>query len=287
VESELAEEIVTTEAGLVGIATLPEEGPVRHLPCLVILNAGNMHRVGNGRISVTLARRLAANGHMVFRFDHAGVGDSAPRRDATDLGVDETRAAEIGDVLTLLERKYGVRQFVVYGLCSGARDGFRAAVKDSRIVGLVQIDGFAYRNVRYHLTHFVSRLKEPRALYRSLGRMLSGRSSPEAASSTKDMWVQEWKEYPPRAEVEDGYRKLVERGVAMYVVYTGSWQHEYNYRRQFLDTYRSIEFGDLLTLSYLPEAEHTLPDPAHRKMVLDGVCDWMGRIFGQDPGIAS
>jgi pimeloyl-ACP methyl ester carboxylesterase len=282
VNSAVAEEIITTSAGLVGIVTHPTAGTSGDLPGVVILNAGNMHRVGNGRISVTLARRLAGQGHVVLRFDHAGVGDSAPRRDATDLGVDETRAAEIADVLTLLERQYGVRQFVVYGLCSGARDGFRAAVKDARIVGLVQIDGFAYRNVRYHLTHFVRRLREPRALPRWLGRMLSGPRSPEAASLETDMWVQEWKEYPPRAEVEDGYRKLVERGVAMYVVYTGSWQHEYNYRRQFLDTYRSIDFGDLLTLSYLPDAEHTLPDPKHRTIVLEGVCAWMSRIFGHD-----
>jgi hypothetical protein len=171
---------------------------------------------------------------------------------------------------------------VVYGLCSGARDGFRAALKDARIVGLVQIDGFAYRNLRYRLTELARRLRDPRALPRRLARMLSGSGSPKRESSHTDMWVQEWKEYPPRREVQEGYRALVARGVVLYVVYTGSWQHEYNYERQFLDMYSGVDFGDRLTLRHLPAAEHTLPNPEHRMMVLDGVCAWMSRIFGDD-----
>ena len=176
---------------------------------------------------------------------------------------------------------------MVYGLCSGARDGFRAAVKDERIVGLVQIDGFAYRNFRYHLTRLARRLSDPGTLPRRLRRLLAGPASAEGASSHTDMWVQEWKEYPPRRDVEKGYRMLVARGVSLYVVYTGSWQHQYNYQRQFLDMYPGVDFGALLTLRHLPGAEHTLPDPEHRILVLDGVADWVSRVFGREPEIAS
>jgi hypothetical protein len=201
--------------------------------------------------------------------------------------VDETRAAEIVDVMNLLEQRFGERRFVAYGLCSGARDGFRAAVKDDRIVGLVQIDGFAYRNPRYHLTRLVRRLSDPGTIPRRLRRLLLGASPTADPTQHTDMWVQEWKEYPPRTEVEKGYRKLVARGVALYVVYTGSWEHQYNHARQFLDMYRGVDFGNLLTLRHLPQAEHTLPDPEHRTMVLDGVSDWMKRVFGLGTGIAS
>ncbi len=264
----------TTPTGLVGILTLPSDPAAGDLPAVIILNSGNMHRVGAGRISVTLARRLAGQGHLVLRFDHAGVGDSLPRRDGMD--VDLGRVVEITEVMTALEERFGIDAFVVYGLCSGARDAFHAAVRDDRIRGLVQIDGFAYRNLRYHLTRLARRLADLKSLGRLAGR-LSGVRPPTVQTKPGggDMFVQEWPDYPPRSAVEAGYRTLVDRGVALYVVFTGSWDEEYNYAHQFLDMYPDVCFDGLLTLLYLPRAAHTLPDPAHREAVVEGVSRWI------------
>ena len=46
---------------------------------IVIFNAGAVHRVGPNRMTVTLARRLAAMGLPSLRFDLEGLGDSVLR----------------------------------------------------------------------------------------------------------------------------------------------------------------------------------------------------------------
>ena len=46
---------------------------------VLIFNAGSVHHVGPNRVSVTLARNLAAWGFPCLRFDHEGIGDSVRR----------------------------------------------------------------------------------------------------------------------------------------------------------------------------------------------------------------
>ncbi|MEJ2538833.1 MAG: alpha/beta fold hydrolase [Gemmatimonadota bacterium] len=284
-ESEIREEVFTTEDGLVGVLTRPGTGDLRGRPAVLLLNSGNIHRVGTGRISVILARRLAELGHPVLRFDHSGVGDSPPRRDGLDL--EDGRVVEIVDVMAAMEDRLGVDRFVIHGLCTGARDAFYAALTDDRIVGLVQIDGFAYRNFRFYLRKVSRRLGDLPSVVRGVGRRIGILPRPEQSTPADDMWVEEWSEYPPRAEVEEGYSTLTSRGVALYVAFTGSWEEEYNYESQFLDMYPEVDFRDLLTLRYLPDAAHTLLDPKSREKVVGGICEWITDALAPDHRLAS
>ena len=281
----LQEDVFRTETGLVGIITLPEPSINPDLPAVVILNAGNIHRVGAGRTAVTLAREVAGRGHLCLRFDHAGVGDSAPRGDG--VGLEESRVSEISQVLTGLESQHGIDRFVVYGLCSGARDAFHAALLDERIVGIVQVDGFAYRNVRYYVNKIVHRAGDLPSMFRSMGRRLGLVERPSRVQPGTDMWVEEWSAYPPRSQVEAGYRALVARGVRMFVAFTGSWYDEYNYERQFIDMYPGVDFDDVLTLRYFPDATHTLTDPLIQRTVVIEVMRWLDAAFATDRQLAS
>lgn len=278
------EEVVRTDTGLVGILARPETPADRSLPWVVIPNAGNLHRVGAGRASVTLARRLAAGGYAAFRFDHAGVGDSPPRRDGADVSAG--RVSELQQVLSDLESRYGASRFVVFGLCTGARDAFHAAVEDERIVGIVQIDGFAYRNTRFHMTRFLRRLRHPLASIHGLARRLLPAPRPVSESEGENLWVEEWSGYPPRAKVEEGYRTLVARGVQLFVAFTGSWGEEYNYHRQFVDMYRGVDFSESLTLRFMPDASHTLVDPFDQRALLAEVVEWLGTVAPAQRGAA-
>ena len=284
-EAGIREEVFTTEEGLVGLVTYPASGELTSRPAVLILNSGNIHRVGTGRMSVILARRLAALGSPVFRFDHSGVGDSPPRRDGLDL--EEGRIREIIQVMDALEERYGMEQFVVQGLCTGARDAFHAALQDERIVGLVQIDGFAYRNFRFYLRKVGRRLGDLPSVVRGVGRRIGIVPRPERSTPADDMWVEEWSGYPPRAEVEKGFGTLVRRGVALYVAFTGSWEEEYNYESQFLDMYPGVDFHKLLTLRYLPDAAHTLLDPVSRESVVEGISSWVDEAVTTDRRLAS
>jgi pimeloyl-ACP methyl ester carboxylesterase len=274
----VTEEVLRTRSGLVGILTGGGEAVDTGRPAVVILNSGVIHRVGACRVSVSLARRLAGVGHPVLRFDHHGIGDSPPRQDALE-GV-ESRVNEIVEAMDGVAARAGSGDFVLYGLCSGARDAFHAALEDERVVGIVQVDGFAYRTLRYHLGKIAERLRDPRMLVRAVqSRIAPPRREGSGAESDGDMWVQQWPDYPPRREVEAGYGRLVARGVHIHALYTGSWQDQYNYPGQFRDMYSRIDFDGLLTVRYLPEARHILPDPAHRELVIGGVAEWITRAF--------
>ncbi len=124
---------------LVGIVTDPPEGEGReHLPAMILLNAGLVHRVGPNRLYVKIARHLASMGFVVLRFDFSGQGDSDIRRDNlpfAKIAVDETEHA-----MHWLRTTRGRERFVLIGLCSGAAVALRAARDDARVVGAVLIN---------------------------------------------------------------------------------------------------------------------------------------------------
>jgi len=277
ITDEVREEVLLVEGGLVGILSFPSGGMERTRPALVILNSGVIHRVGACRLSVKLARRLAASGHPVLRFDHSGIGDSPPSR--SGLPMEEGQVGEILSAITAVQRRTGTSNFILYGLCSGARAAFHAALDDTRIVGIVQVDGFAYRTPRFYLTKVMKRLRDPRAVPRILGRWTGLKRPPPPREPGEDMWVQEWPDYPPRETVKAGYARLVDRGVRIHPIFTGSWKDEYNYERQFLEMYRGVHFGELLTLLHLPEAHHVLPHPDHQERVVAEVSRWVREEF--------
>ena len=104
---------------------------------VLILNTGANHHIGNGRIAVRMARRLAAIGFASLRMDSDGIGESGTVAEA------ERAEALFGDGPTLdalagldaLERQ-GFRRCVVVGVCSGAHHALQAALRDPRAVGL-------------------------------------------------------------------------------------------------------------------------------------------------------
>ena len=283
-ETGVSEEVLLAGGGRVGVLSLPagDPDPDPDRPAVLILNSGVIHRVGACRLSVRLARHLALAGHVAYRFDHSGIGDSPPSRSGLEL--DAGQVSEIVEAMNELERRTGASRFILYGLCSGARAGFHAALEDARVVGLVQVDGFAYRTLRHHVLKGIRRLRHVRTLPRVLGRWLGFRRPPVREQTDGDMWVQEWPDYPPREEVAAGYARLVARDVRIHAIYTGSWRDEYNYRRQFVEMYRGVDFNGLLTLQFLPHAQHILPHPDDQELVVQGVTAWVAREFNQAPG---
>jgi pimeloyl-ACP methyl ester carboxylesterase len=130
------------DAGLVGILTDPATVHADR-PAVLLLNAGLVHRVGPNRLYVKLARSLAEAGHLAFRFDFSGTGDSAPRTDGLpveDSAVVETRAA-----MDELARCRQADRFILIAICSGAGFSFRTALSDPRVAGVALINPAAHR----------------------------------------------------------------------------------------------------------------------------------------------
>jgi pimeloyl-ACP methyl ester carboxylesterase len=177
---------LSASTALFGIMTEPPTGEVRRR-AVILLNAGADHHIGPSRINVLLARRWAQHGYFVLRMDLGGIGDSSTRTGRVDDEVFPQEALEdIGTGVELLRTQYGVRDFTLAGLCSGAYHALRAAVAqmaDVRRVLLVNPQIFFWRQGMIDEIQSVEVVKAP-ATYRvrlfsraAWKRLLTGRVS--------------------------------------------------------------------------------------------------------------
>jgi pimeloyl-ACP methyl ester carboxylesterase len=127
---------------LFGIVNEPTGGSLRPgRPAVLFLNVGANHRVGPNRMYVSLARELASAGHLGFRFDVAGLGDSknAPGAQENRL-YSKDSVKDVKAAMTYLGERFGASRFVLVGLCSGAYLAFHTCVEDDRVVGQVLLN---------------------------------------------------------------------------------------------------------------------------------------------------
>ncbi|MDN3638481.1 hypothetical protein QWY82_06640 [Simiduia curdlanivorans] len=269
---------------LVGVLTAPAN-PVRPNCMMLILNSGVIHRVGACRLSVEVARGFSEKAGMSsFRFDYSGLGDSPVRR--TELGRDELAQSEIGEVMDYLQASQGVSQFILFGLCSGARDAVHVAAGDERVVGVVQLDGYAYRNWRYYFTHYRARVfnfgawkgllaKVFAKLWSRVGRLIMPVSDESASARKVELGAEvNWGEYPPCSEIAAVYRSLAQRSVRLFVQFTGSWDDQYNYSGQFFDMFSEVNFGDTVNERLCPQLDHIHSDPRSRRELTEALAAW-------------
>ena len=146
---------------LVGIASLPDAP--RDVGVLVIVG-GPQYRAGSHRQFVLLARRAAAEGYAVLRFDCRGMGDSSGEQRSF-----EYISADIGAALqALLRAAPAVRQVVLWGLCDGASAALLYlgdSAQDPRVTGLCLLNPWLRSEAtlaRTHVRHYYAqRLREP------------------------------------------------------------------------------------------------------------------------------
>lgn len=261
---------------LVGIVTLPpgDDGSAAagsaSRPFVVILNAGLVHRVGSFRMSVELARRLAARGLRVLRYDQSGIGDSPSRGGA--VTVEQQAVADCQEAMSFLAERYGARTFTVGGLCTGAMNAHRIGLADERVEALWLLDGYAYRTVHSVARHAVATLRRPKA-WPGLGRRLvvagtgqvvstvvgwltpagADLEGQESEKSRTALFYQSWPPIPTtRADLE----RMLRRGVRFLFVYTGGWS-SFNHVDQFDEVFPDLPGREGITVEFHPDADHT------------------------------
>jgi pimeloyl-ACP methyl ester carboxylesterase len=264
--------------GLLGI--LSEPGATSNRPTVILLNAGLVHRVGPFRMSVELARSLAAAGFPALRMDLSGLGDSAPRPGESDPGA--RVLADVRDAMDFLGRRYGARQFIVAGLCLGAINAHRAAVSDARVVGAVLLDGYAYPTLRFLLRRYGPRLASPAAVvrfaWRQLGSLNNLVTDQPAVTRPEEETILD-QDFPPQRQIAAELRQLMERNVQLLFVYSGNWSPYFNYREQVRDNFPGVAFAGRLTVEHLPEADHTYTLLEDRQRLFERVLTWTRERF--------
>lgn len=261
---------------LSAVVTVPEVlAPQK--PMVVVANSGRMHRVGTCRSTVTLARLLAREGYLCCRVDLSSFGDSAVRTDRGEMTDDQRIVQELQAVVDEMEALYGARPVVVYGLCTGSQNGFKLAVVDSRIVGLVGVDHFGFRNWSYYLVHYLRQATRLEPWLNRFQKMFGRTEAPKGEVIDLGGGGIEWV-YPPLAEVNAGYQKLADRGVRMTYIWTGDWGWEYNHKQQFFLMHKGVDFKNMAEIHLEPSMSHILAEPASQLYVQQKVLEMMKKV---------
>ena len=266
------------EANLPGTLTVPDGGPGRRVAVL-LLDSGVIHRVGPHRINVKLARRLAADGFVAFRFDLSPVGDGVPARGAASF--DRQAVAEIALAMDEVERRTGIGRFVVYGICSGAVHAFAAARDDARIAGIYMQDGYAFPTRRARLRRWTLPLAtDPMRVLRAFARRivtLPGRVRDAAPVAAADPG-------PIDAPLGPGGRTpaqfaalldaLAARGTSSRLLYTGTVLELYNYPSQFAESIPVRAAPTMVGCDFAPDIDHTLSNLHAQRSLVGRILAW-------------
>lgn len=277
-EGIMREQVVMVGDNLPLVGVLSEPAPDKNSApntAVILLNSGVIHRVGSCRLSVTLARNLSERaGLATFRFDFSGIGDSEARRGT--LTAAQAAVEEVQEVMDYLGQWKQFDRFILYGLCSGAFASYRTALSDQRVIGTAQLDGYCYRTLKSYILHYAPRILSlshwTQFVLRKLGLIKVKRGAEVSGIEERYFEVPNFAGYPPRQEVEQGLQKLNERGLNMLYVFFGD--EHYKYQKQFEDCFKSVAFGDNLTVIHHPNATHILSEPEDRKAVIKAISDW-------------
>jgi pimeloyl-ACP methyl ester carboxylesterase len=248
--------------------------------CLMF-NFGVTHRVGPRRIQVKLARRLAQQGVASLRFDLSGLGDS--QTSETSQSFEEQALGDLRLACDQIESRLGVRRVIVIGLCSGAAHGLQAALADPRIAGLLNFDGYAFTSRAAQLERRVRRfLRFPAAQTRHwIERLLGTDRAPDGDLLRTGV----------RAKIltADDFRRdaetLVARGVAVYLVYSGTLQSRDRNKDQ-LHGLRGCAVLDQVRYEFMPHVDHSFTEIAGQEFFLDAVSHWVAGIQLKHAGLA-
>lgn len=257
------EQAIELGNGLFGVLTTPIEASSSTRPIVVLLSAGLIHRVGPFRVHVELARTLAAAGHVVLRFDMPGVGDSGY---AAVEPVPVVRG-----VFDALRAVYPDARFIIGGICSAADLGWRVALADARVCGLLLLDGYAKRGFWFRVGQLRLLLRRPPRSWLGIMR----RRAIGGVQITDD----DLRDWPRHNEARIDLRALLARDVRVLAIYTGGVPSYFLHPRQFAGTFARAAHDKAVTFFFWPECDHLYMAARDRRRLLDAVEAWGAMDF--------
>jgi hypothetical protein len=188
-----------------------------------------------------------------------------------------------------LQTTKGIEQFILIGLCSGADMGFYVSQEDKQVVGLAQLDAFAYRTPGYYVHHYAPRLLRLSVWtnFIKLRLGLKAKGAMQAVEPGADYARPEYRRrFPPKETVEAGLRTLTGRGVSLLFLFSNGQPQHFNHRKQYEQSFRSVDFGSRLQVEYYPTADHLFSGLQHQQLVDETITSWVNRVAGKRPATA-
>ncbi len=298
----MREEIINfgESASLVGILNHTEGENEEQGLCAIFLNAGLIHKIGPNRLYVKLARCLAGKGVCCFRFDYSGLGDSGISK--MNRSLNEIKNGEIKQAMDVVQKNIGIKRFVLIGICTGAEDAFRVSSEDTRIAGLLLIDGvyqdkqllksiypIAARNcvIRYYKKHMFD--------YKRWAKVFTGKSGLFNKNNLiaafkmlltflmrlKDIIKKDSRKRksntegaPIQINIEE-WKKLFERDIKIYLVFCegGNAIDVFNLTvAKQLDKYKK---SGLLSVDFIKDVDHTFTPIWSQELLTNLISNWV------------
>lgn len=239
-------------------------------PLLLLPNAGLVPRAGPFRLHVEIAQRLAARGVRTFRFDLPGVGE-AP----TSAGLDARATTQAA--LDHLAARGIAQRFVVGGICSAADRGWAAAVDDTRVVGVLMLDGVAYGGPWFQRARIAGVLaRPPREWFGVLRRraVALGGDGGEPVSA-------DFRDWPSIEAARVQIATLLARDVRLLCIYTRGVADYFRDPRQFAWSFGAGAANDpRVRFEYWRDCDHTFYARFARERLLATLEEWYADAFG-------
>lgn len=258
----MRESVLELPCGAVGILTLPD-ATIRPT-ALILANAGRMHRTGPFRLHVELARSLAADGFAVLRLDAPGIGDAS--------GAGNPPLAHLSEALDAMTQATGCHDFAVGGICAAADEAWMLARVDSRVRGLLLLDGIAARGFWYLFGRLLLALRRPPVHWM---RGLTSRMRRAGGSETAPLRSEDYRVWPEAQEVRAQFSDLLACGLHVLALYTGGAAGYFAHPRQFAATFGAAAAHPHVRFLHWPEVDHLFFAPAARRHLYLTLRDWL------------
>ncbi len=263
---------------------------------VVMLNAGQLMRTGPHLFYVELARSLARIGIASLRLDFQGLGESRRDFQSNDRSSVETQeqitrrflcgteahpgeqSRDLEIVLDELQRSYGLRKFVVLGMCSSGTAALSALRAHPGVVGSIILNGRLPCTKR---RDEIARRARARGYWGKLfdwqawGRLLSGQSRYRELVRVLAPSKREREEGSGAVDTERLWRLLADSQKRCLFIY-GSGSHTF-------DEYLAVHKAGLLSanaagsieVQLVKGADHTFTPPWSRDELIERIARWM------------
>jgi len=179
-------------------------------------------------------------------------------------------------------------KFIVIGLCTGADNAHRIAVADKRVVGCVFMGGYAYPTTHTYVLKLREKIKKiirkffiakkwTGFIKKCFRKMMPGKYRESNSPQADDSYF--WK-LPDKDTTQREYSELISRNIRMLFLFTASELSVINYTGQIRDSFRSLDFGNLLDVEIYRYSDHTYTFLSQRKLMIDRVKQWLDKSCG-------
>jgi len=260
-------------------------------PMVIVLNAGLLHRVGPRRLHVKLARRLAAQGFPVFRMDLSGIGDSEARRDALSA-VDGVRE-DVREAVDFLAQRAGAREFLLFGICSGAKIAYQSALRDARVVGGVLVDPGDFGQqattspaagdsafVQHYVKHYWRNVFAKKFGWKRVAGWFTGKANyayarKVLATQLRGLFKGGREARATQSTLQREFEALGARGVRMLLAYGDAGASRVFYDMMLRESVERGALAGTVAVRVLPDTNHTFVSLGSQAELLRAVDEWI------------